>query len=192
MVDMNLIDGEWENPQISSNNNGQNQFLWACKTEHQQQTVQQTIVLTKTAGQQPGSGHLLRWRNENVQTCFAPLPAWFQLTSGWIPGHFKQFWVARTTNIASISWGCGSDTTCRLIATKPPYWKTWMTWERALVSKVETGRLTQWYSHFDWLFITKMKGLSPLTLNVQLPPTVLIILLYLWCSPFQGSETETT
>ena len=32
------------------NNNGQNRFFWACKNEH----PQQTIVLTKTAGQQPG------------------------------------------------------------------------------------------------------------------------------------------
>jgi len=63
---MNLRDGKWENPQISSNNNGQNLFFWACKTEHQQQIVQQTIVLTKTAGQQPSSGHLLRPRYENV------------------------------------------------------------------------------------------------------------------------------
>ena len=31
------------------------------------------------------------------------------------------------------------------------------------------------YRHFDWLFIIKMKGLSPLTLNVQSPPTLLII-----------------
>ena len=38
----------------SLNNNRQNLFFWACKTEH----PQQTIVLRKTAGQQPGSGHL--------------------------------------------------------------------------------------------------------------------------------------
>ena len=30
------------------------QFSWACKNEHLQQTVQQTIGLTKTAGQQLG------------------------------------------------------------------------------------------------------------------------------------------
>ena len=36
----------------SLNNNEQNQFFWACKNEH----PQQIIVLTKTAGQQPGSG----------------------------------------------------------------------------------------------------------------------------------------
>ena len=36
----------------SLNNNEQNQFFWARKNEHQQQT----IVLTKTAGQQPASG----------------------------------------------------------------------------------------------------------------------------------------
>ena len=53
--------------------------------------------------------------------------------SGWIPGHFEKFWVARKTNIASISWGCRSDTTCWFIATEPPYWKTWMTWARAFV-----------------------------------------------------------
>ena len=35
------------------NNNDHNQVFWARETEH----PQQTIVLTKTAGQQPGSGH---------------------------------------------------------------------------------------------------------------------------------------
>ena len=40
----------------SWNNNGQNQFFWACKNEH----LQQTIVLTKTAGHQSGSGHFFR------------------------------------------------------------------------------------------------------------------------------------
>ena len=32
---------------------GRTSFFWACKNEH----PQQTIVLTNTAGQQPGSGH---------------------------------------------------------------------------------------------------------------------------------------
>ena len=43
-----------ENPNGKSlNNNVQDQFFCACKNEH----PQQTIVLTKAAGQQPGSGH---------------------------------------------------------------------------------------------------------------------------------------
>ena len=37
------------------------------------------------------------------QSCFAPLPACFLLTSGWIPGHFEKFCVVRTINNASIS-----------------------------------------------------------------------------------------
>ena len=131
MVYMNLRDGKWENPQISWNNNGQNQFFWACKTEHQQETVQQTIVLTKTAGQQPSSGHLLRSRYENV-LYFRRVSRHFRFDSNSLRAGYrvilKNFGShARTTNIASISWGCRSDTTCRLIATKPPYWKTWMT-----------------------------------------------------------------
>ena len=42
-------------PGKTLNNNEQNLFfqIWACTNEHRQQT----IVLTKTTGQQPGSGH---------------------------------------------------------------------------------------------------------------------------------------
>ena len=38
---------------LLENNNDHNQVFWARETQH----LQQTIVLTKTAGQQPGSGH---------------------------------------------------------------------------------------------------------------------------------------
>ena len=45
----------------------------------------------------------------------------------------------------------------------------------------------QWLIATCLTFIIQMKGLFPLTLNVQLLPTVLITLLYLWRYPFQGN-----
>ena len=55
-----------KNNRKTLNNNDHNQVFWARKTEH----PQQTIVSTKTAGQQPGSGHCCL-RSSRTITCLS-------------------------------------------------------------------------------------------------------------------------
>ena len=79
---------DWETKTRKSfNNNGQ--FFWDCKNEH----PQQTIVLMKIAGQQPGSGHCYE-RSSQSHNCQTILNYW----------KYKNMWSHRKTKELGPYW----------------------------------------------------------------------------------------